>query len=177
MFQLKRGNKRSGASAVKEKGSSKSLGLFLIGLFKVGKGILFTALGIGLLKLVDKDIDDLFRAVISQLHIDEENHYVQHIIDFLGAITDHRLRELSVASFIFSGLLFIEAIGLFGQRIWAQFMTIVETSLFIPFEIYEIIRQGTHFKVIILAINIAIVTYLLFVVLRKEQHTLSRDTV
>jgi uncharacterized membrane protein (DUF2068 family) len=175
MLQFKRGNNRSEISAEKKPGASKSLGLLLIGLFKIGKGTLFTALGIGLLKLVDKDIDEIFRGIISQLHIDEENHYIIHIMERLGAITDHTLRQLSIASFIFSGLLFIEAFGLFGQRVWAQFMTILETSLLIPFEIYELTRQGTHLKVIILAINIIIVTYLLFIVIRKEHCILPKD--
>jgi uncharacterized membrane protein (DUF2068 family) len=176
MLQIKKGNKQPRTAPAPESAASKSLGLFLIGFFKLGKGILFVVLGIGLLKLVDKDIDDIFREVISKFHIDEENHFVQHILEHLSLITNYRLREFSLASFIFSGLLLIEAFGLFWQKMWAEFMTIVETSLFIPFEIYGIIRHGTQLKVIILTINVLIVTYLLWVVIRKEHVSPASDS-
>jgi hypothetical protein len=44
---------------------------------------------------------------------------------------------------------------------WAEYLTLVSTALFIPFEIYEISAGVSAFKVIILAINVAIVVYLL----------------
>ena len=51
----------------------RPLGLFLIGLFKLGKALLFTGLGVGMLKLVNKDVDEVFLAVISKLHIDADS--------------------------------------------------------------------------------------------------------
>ncbi len=147
---------------------SRPLGLFLIGLFKLGKAILFTALGIGMLRLVNKDIDEIFLELIKRVHIDAEGRFIQNILWQLSLIDNHRLHEISTVSFIFALLLMIESFGLLWQKVWAEFMTVAETALFIPFEIYEIIRHATLTKVAIIGINGAIVIYLIWAIARKS---------
>jgi uncharacterized membrane protein (DUF2068 family) len=147
---------------------SRPLGLFLIGFFKLGKGILFTALGIGLLKLIDKDLDDLFRDLILKLHIDLEHKFIQNILAQLSLVNSHTLKQVSEIAFVFSGLLYVEAAGLLMQKMWAEFITVAETALFIPVEIYEIVRHVTLMKVSLLAINVAIVGYLVWAITKKS---------
>jgi uncharacterized membrane protein (DUF2068 family) len=148
--------------------SSRPLGLFLIGLFKLGKGALFTALGIGMLKLIDKDVDDLFLVLITKLHIAAEHRFIQHILSHLSLVTNRTLHELAAISLIFAALLLTEAFGLLWEKVWAEYFAVVETSLFIPFEIYEIARHATLTKVSIMVINVVIVTYLLWAIIRKS---------
>jgi len=128
---------------------------------------LFTGLGVGMLKLVNKDVDEVFLAVISKLHIDAEHQFIQNILTQLSLIDNHTLHELSVVSFVFALLLFIESFGLLWEKVWAEFLTVAETALFIPFELYEIIRHATSTKFIIVAINTAIVIYLIWAIVRK----------
>jgi uncharacterized membrane protein (DUF2068 family) len=173
MFPNLRRNKHPRVDVTPVASPSRPLGLFLIGLFKIVKAFLFVAIGIGMLKLIDKDIDDIFRDLILKLHIDAEHRFIQHIFTRLSLVTNHTLQELSVASFIFSTLLFVESFGLFAQKVWAEFMTIAETSLFIPFEIYEIIRHGTMVKAIVMTVNMAIVAYLVWAIARKSNNALS----
>jgi uncharacterized membrane protein (DUF2068 family) len=54
-----------------------------------------------------------------------------------------------------------EAVGLWLQRRWAEYLTFVVTTLLLPFEIYELTSQVTWFKVTALIVNLAIVVYLL----------------
>jgi uncharacterized membrane protein (DUF2068 family) len=168
MTLLKKQTNKLKESSTQTAGASRPLGLFLIGLFKLMKGALFTALGIGMLKLINKDIDDLFLDLISKLHIDAEHRFIQHIVAHLSLVTNHTLHELITISFIFAALLFIEAFGLLWEKVWAEFVAIVETSLFIPFEVYEIVRHATFAKVAIITINSAIVAYLLLAIIRKS---------
>jgi len=120
---------------------SRPLGVFLIGAFKLVKAVLFVALGIGMLKLINKDVDDIFQTFIQRLHISEQHRIIQNIMVQLSLVTNHTLEEASGVSFLFSILLFIEAFGLLWQKAWAEFVTVIETSIFIPFEIYEIIQD------------------------------------
>jgi uncharacterized membrane protein (DUF2068 family) len=55
-----------------------------------------------------------------------------------------------------------EAVGLWLQRRWAEYLTFVVTALLLPFEIYELTSRVTWFKVTALILNLAIVVYLLF---------------
>jgi len=140
----------------------------LIGLFKLGKALLFTGLGIGMLKLVDKDIDEVFLSFITKLHIDAEHQFIQNILTQLSLIDNHALHEISLVSFVFAVLLYIESIGLLTQRVWAELLTVAETALFIPFELFEIIRHVTATKVAIITINTAIVVYLIWAIVKKS---------
>ncbi len=56
----------------------------------------------------------------------------------------------------------VEAIGLWLGRRWAEYLTFVETVVFVPYEIYELTKSVTALKVLTLVINLAIVAYLLF---------------
>ena len=54
-----------------------------------------------------------------------------------------------------------EAVGLWYQRRWAEYLTFVVTAAFLPLEVYELTVRVSAFKIIALVINLAIVVYLL----------------
>jgi len=54
-----------------------------------------------------------------------------------------------------------EAVGLWYQRRWAEYLTFIVTTLLIPVEIYELTATVSWFKVFALIANLAIVIYLL----------------
>jgi uncharacterized membrane protein (DUF2068 family) len=56
----------------------------------------------------------------------------------------------------------VEAIGLWWQKRWAEYLTLIATALFIPLEVYEIVHKLSPLKIIALVVNIAVVLYLLF---------------
>jgi uncharacterized membrane protein (DUF2068 family) len=147
----------------------RPLGLFLISLFKLGKALLLIALGIGALNLLDRDIGDMFLDLIVKLHIDSENRLVQHILLRLNLVDGRMLKEISVGTFLFAAVLLIEGSGLFFQKVWAEYMTALETAIFIPFEVQGIIHHATLTKSILLAANCAVVLYLVFLILRKRR--------
>jgi uncharacterized membrane protein (DUF2068 family) len=55
-----------------------------------------------------------------------------------------------------------EAVGLWFQQRWAEYLTFIATTALIPLELYEIATKGSPLKVITLIINIAVVGYLLY---------------
>jgi len=55
----------------------------------------------------------------------------------------------------------IEAIGLWYQRRWAEYLTFVATSALLPLEVYELTLRVSVLKMVALAVNVAIVVYLL----------------
>jgi len=54
----------------------------------------------------------------------------------------------------------IEAVGLWYQRRWAEYLTFLVTTSLLPLEIYEILDHATVFKVVAFIINAAVVVYL-----------------
>ena len=71
------------------------------------------------------------------------------------------LVAISVGSFIYAALLLTEATGLWLRRRWAEYFTIIVTGSFIPLEIYEVSRRVTATRLAAIALNVAIVLYLM----------------
>jgi uncharacterized membrane protein (DUF2068 family) len=63
----------------------------------------------------------------------------------------------------------VEGGGLFLRKRWAEWLTVVATTLLIPLELYELVRRPSALKGAGLIVNILIVLYLVRVVRRKGQ--------
>jgi uncharacterized membrane protein (DUF2068 family) len=83
---------------------------------------------------------------------------IQHIFE-LRSSTLYAVAAVAAAYAVLEG---VEAVGLWYQRRWAEYLTFVVTILFLPYEIYELARAVSVFKVIAFLINIAIAVYLLY---------------
>ena len=68
---------------------------------------------------------------------------------------------MGIGSFIYSSLLMTEGIGLWLEKRWAEFLTVIATSLLIPLELYEIYEKFTFVRLAILVVNLLIVWYLI----------------
>jgi len=56
----------------------------------------------------------------------------------------------------------VEAVGLWMQRRWAEYLTALATAGFLPLEIHEIAARVTVARIVTLIVNIAILLYLLW---------------
>jgi uncharacterized membrane protein (DUF2068 family) len=143
------------------------MGLKIIALFKLTKGLLLVAVGIGAIKLLHKDVADIAAGWIATIRIDPDNRLIHGLITKLGLMNDHKLEELSFGSFFYAALLLTEGVGLWMKKRWAEYFTIITTCSFIPLELYEIAKRVTVTRIALLLLNLAIVWYL-FVQLRKD---------
>jgi uncharacterized membrane protein (DUF2068 family) len=55
-----------------------------------------------------------------------------------------------------------EAVGLWKERRWAEYLTAVATAGFLPFEIIELSKKVSPLKVGTFVVNIAILVYLIW---------------
>ena len=136
--------------------------LVLIGILKLFKALLFILLGVGALRLLHKDLVDEVTHFILALRFDPENHFVNIVLEKVALINPHRLREISFAIFIYAALDIIEGTGLALEKAWAEYLTLVLTASFLPWELFEIIRHVTWLKIVLLLVNVLVVVYLVF---------------
>src|SRR4029079_1571428 len=102
------------------------------------------------------------------LRVDPDNRFVHSLLVRAFSVTPQQLEEASVGTFLYSGLLLTEGIGLLLRKRWAEYFTIISTSGLIPLELYEIHRHLTATRVVVLLVNVAIVIYLVARVRRKD---------
>lgn len=141
-------------------------GLRIIAVFKLIKGLLLVAVGVGAFKLLHKDVSEIATNWITAIRVDPDNRLIHGLITKVGLMNDHKLEELSIGSFFYAALLLTEGVGLWLKKRWAEYFTIITTCSLIPLELYEIAKHVTFTRIAILLINAAIVWYL-FVQLRK----------
>ena len=142
--------------------ASHSRLLRLIALFKLVKAALLIAVGVGALKLLHKDVAGAVEHWVESLGLDPNNHYIDTALEKASNLTPDKIKELGLGSMVYAGLFLTEGIGLWLEKRWAEWLTVVITSSLIPIEIYEIYRHPTAIKIAVLLINIAIVAYLLY---------------
>jgi uncharacterized membrane protein (DUF2068 family) len=142
--------------------SSHSRLLRLIALFKLVKAALLIAVGVGALNLLHKDVAGAVEHWVELLRLDPNNHYIDIALEKASNLTPDKIKQLGLGSIIYAGLFLTEGIGLWLEKRWAEWLTVIITSSLIPIEIYEIYRHPTAIKIAVLLINIAIVAYLLY---------------
>jgi uncharacterized membrane protein (DUF2068 family) len=136
--------------------------LRLIAAFKLLKAGLLIALGVGAFKLLHKDMAQAIEHVIEALRLDPANHFIDAAVAKASNLSAEQIKKLGVGSFIYAGLFLTEGVGLWLVKRWAEWLTVIITSSLVPLEIYEIHRHPTPAKVVVLALNVAIVVYLIF---------------
>ncbi|MGC1413950.1 MAG: DUF2127 domain-containing protein [Candidatus Acidiferrum sp.] len=146
--------------SAKIQSQTHSRGLVLIAAFKLLKGVVLLAVGIGTLRLLHKDVAAVADHWINAFRVDPHNRYLHWLLAKLPMVDDRKLKELSVGTFIYSAIFLTEGTGLALSKRWAEYFTIITTASFLPLEIYEIIRHATAAKGVALLINIMVVVYL-----------------
>lgn len=135
-------------------------GLRLIAAFKLLKGIVLLALGIGALNLLHKNVEAIAVRWITFFQVDPHSHYMNLLLAKLSILDDRRLKELSVGTFVYSAVFLTEGTGLALGKRWAEYLTIGTTASLLPLEIYELAIHASIGKVVALVINLAVVAYL-----------------
>ena len=84
--------------------------------------------------------------------------WVQPLLVFLG-----------FGAFFYGAVFAAEGIGLYLRKHWAEYFTIVTTSLFIPLEVYELARHVTATRIVVGIMNVLIVWYLVLRVRSRKE--------
>ncbi len=146
--------------------------LVLIALYKLIQAVLFIAIGVGALRLLHKDIGDLFAALADHLRFNPEARIVHFILDKASLVNDPLLRRIGAAALFYAAIGLAESTGLYLEKAWGEILTLILTASFLPWEAFELLRRLTWFRAGLLVINLAVFIYLLKLV--GEQRRLRR---
>ena len=83
-------------------------------------------------------------------------------IDKAFTLQSSRLHLFAAVILVYAGIEGVEAVGLWYQRRWAEYLTFLVTASLLPLEVYEIVTRLSPLKILAFVINVAVVVYLLY---------------
>jgi uncharacterized membrane protein (DUF2068 family) len=78
----------------------------------------------------------------------------------LAHIDPHSLLWLAAVAGVYAIVSAFEAFGLWFERRWAEYLTVLATAGFLPLEVHELIKRVTFVRVFAMVVNLAILVYL-----------------
>jgi len=162
----------SAALATRSSAPVRDRGLLLIGIFKLLKALFFFCLGIGAFRMLHRNLTDEVMKLATALRFDPEGRLVGLILEKVDLVDVHRLRQIGLATFAYSGVALTEGIGLLLEKPWAEYLTLILTISFLPWELYELVRHPDWSRVALLLINLGVLAYLVWLLRRKKNSAL-----
>lgn len=135
-------------------------GVRVVAAVEAAKGILVLAVGAGLFTLMHRDVEKIAEHIVMVFHLNPASRTPRIFLELADHATSTRLQLLALGALAYASLHLVEAYGLWRGWRWAEWLTIVAGSIYIPFELYELSKSVTWAKVGLLAVNLAIVIYL-----------------
>lgn len=145
-------------------------GLVLIAVYKFLYSLLFIAIGVGALRLVGKDVGDILTRIAGDLRFNPEGRFVNFVLDRASILDDPMLRRIGFAAFCYAAIGIAEAIGLYLERAWGEYLTLIISASFLPWEILEVMHRQTWPRVGLLVVNALVLVFLCKVVWERQRH-------
>lgn len=150
------------------KGNSDERILRGIAVFKLCKCVALILIAIGAFEVAQASVFGRISHWLHHLPL-AEGHLIVHdaIVTLLG-LTPQRIHLIGFVACGYACLFGIEGYGLWRERRWAEYLTVVATASLIPFEIWAMVEKLTALRVLAVLVNMAIVAWLLRMLVRKR---------
>ena len=130
-------------------------------MFEVTKAALVLLLGCGLFGLMHRNLDDVAERVVQVLHVNPEGKLSNLFLELASHSSDRNLWVLALGTVVYASVRLTEAYGLWREREWAQWFSLLSTALYLPPELYWMLRHPSWLKCAVLVINLVIFLFML----------------
>lgn len=140
-------------------------GLRMVAMLEAAKGILVLLAAFGFAEVIRHNIhlDEVAQNLLYFFHANPNLRLSHVVMRAAGRMMDADVLTVLGIALAYSSLRFLEAYGLWRQRVWAEWLAIVSGAIYLPFELYKLVRRPTPIHWAILLINIGIVVYIAWV--------------
>jgi uncharacterized membrane protein (DUF2068 family) len=136
--------------------------LRIIAVLKFLKAASLIALSVGVFRTMHQDIGMRLEHWVRAMHLDPGNRHIEMFLERVSNLNPTQVKRLGLVGLLYAGLFLVEGTGLWLQRRWGEWATVVITGLLIPVEVYEILRHPSAARILLLIVNMAVVGYLVY---------------
>ena len=123
---------------------TNSQAMVFVGILEMFKAVLFLSAAFGLLRMVHKDTGVELGKLLHALRISGDQAFVKNLLLKANVIEDPQKKVFSALAAAYALLHGIEGVGLILRKKWAEYFTVIASSLAIPYEIYELFHRTAH---------------------------------
>ena len=134
--------------------------LKLVAVFEASKGFLVLFAGLALFSFIHQNVQFAAEQLVRHLHLNPAKHIPRIFIEAASNLTDRRITFLALFALLYSFMRFVESYGLWFAKRWAEWFALVSGCVYLPIELYELIKGVTLFKIVFVSINLIIVIYM-----------------
>ena len=145
--------------------------LRLIALERIARGVLLLTAGVYLLFNLNSDFGRLAERVMRAIELDPRRPFFHRILAYLHHLHASELRIAATVALGYGALELVEGTGLWLDQLWAEYLTVIATSLLVPFELYELVHRPSVWKAAGIIVNVAIVGYLAYLLRRRVRRS------
>jgi hypothetical protein len=131
--------------------------LRVVAMYKFTKTTILIVLGLATMRLVRPEVAASFEQWVQDLPVGYIQHNLERFVEWISGPGTHRVQLLGAGLFSYAALFLVEGVGLWQQRRWAEWLTVVATGALVPLEIYECVTHPTLIPFILLIVNVAVV--------------------
>jgi uncharacterized membrane protein (DUF2068 family) len=140
-----------------------------IAVYKLVKVLLLLALAYGEVRLSDASLAAKLVTWASARPLGLEHTVATRFLEWFSGLSESRLHALRIVTLAYAAVFATEGIGLWMQKRWAEWLTVIVTASLIPLEVWELMFRPTIGKAAVVVANAAIVIYLAWHVRSKRK--------
>lgn len=148
----------------------------VIAAYKLLKAIASILGAIFILRIRHSNLEEIAWRLLERIGANSEKWFAVHVLDFIAKLNAGKLLTVALIMLGYSIIYTLEGVGLFMEKTWAEWLTVIQTGLLMPWELYEIARKPTlaHFGLFVA--NLIVVLYLIWRLKRDADRKHHRPT-
>jgi uncharacterized membrane protein (DUF2068 family) len=140
-----------------------------IAAFEAFKGGAALAVIIGVVDLMHHDVRHLAIELIGRFGLNPDARYPSLVLHYADLLPGANVRALGVLAFGYILLRWLEAFGLWNDRIWGEQLAALSGGLYVPFEVFHLIDRPSAIGAAVLAGNVFLVGFLAIQLWRRRR--------
>lgn len=132
-----------------------------VAFFEALKGLVVLAGVTGVLALVHHDLHGLLVRLMAHTHLNPASHAPGVLLHAVDLVQGGSVRWVALGALAYAGLRLLEAWGLYRDRAWAEWLAASSGAIYVPFEVWELVRDPGWLSLSMLLLNLAVVAVIL----------------
>jgi uncharacterized membrane protein (DUF2068 family) len=147
--------------ADRERRERRELGVVrTVAAYKIVKAVVMLMVGSLVMGLVHHNAAETVAHWLRRLNLDPSHLIVRRALAHLAHVNDAKLRWTGLTAYAYMVLYLVEGVGLWMDRRWAEWLTVIAGLLLVPFEVFELIRHPRGTLALVLIGNLLIVAFM-----------------